>query len=72
MDILSRINHKNFVTLLGYCEENEPFMRMLAFEYTPNGTLYEHLHCKYIRDGELIFLEESILQSIDGDKLLRS
>lgn len=46
VDTLSRINHKNFVNLLGYCEENEPFMRMMVFEYAPNGTLCDHLHSK--------------------------
>ncbi|WOK91497.1 protein MALE DISCOVERER 2 [Canna indica] len=44
IDTLSRTNHKNFVNLLGYCEEDEPFMRMMVLEYAPNGTLYEHLH----------------------------
>jgi len=44
IDSLSRINHKNFINLLGYCEEEEPFMRMMVMEYVPNGTLYEHLH----------------------------
>ncbi|GLT68332.1 hypothetical protein SLA2020_405760 [Shorea laevis] len=46
INILSRVNHKNFVNLIGYCEENEPFNRMMVFEYAPNGTLYEHLHVK--------------------------
>jgi hypothetical protein len=36
--------HKNFVNLIGYCEENKPFKRMMVFEYAPNGTLFEHLH----------------------------
>ncbi|XP_058075080.1 protein MALE DISCOVERER 2-like [Magnolia sinica] len=43
---LSKINHKNFVNLLGYCEEEVPFTRMMVFEYAPNGTLFEHLHIK--------------------------
>ncbi|KAF7132939.1 hypothetical protein RHSIM_Rhsim09G0179500 [Rhododendron simsii] len=43
---LSKVNHKNFMNLLGYCEEDEPFTRMLVFEYAPNGTLFEHLHIK--------------------------
>ncbi|KAJ0979306.1 hypothetical protein J5N97_014780 [Dioscorea zingiberensis] len=43
---LSRVNHKNFMNLLGYCEEEETFTRMMVFEYTPNGTLFEHLHIK--------------------------
>uniref|UniRef100_A0A7N0TWE2 Protein kinase domain-containing protein n=1 Tax=Kalanchoe fedtschenkoi TaxID=63787 RepID=A0A7N0TWE2_KALFE len=46
IDTLSRVNHKNFVNLLGYCEEEEPFCRMMVFEYAPNGSLYEHLHVK--------------------------
>ncbi|XP_050223384.1 protein MALE DISCOVERER 2-like [Mercurialis annua] len=46
IDTLSRINHKNFVNLIGFCEENEPFNRMMVFEYAPNGTLFEHLHIK--------------------------
>lgn len=46
IDTLSRINHKNFINLIGYCEENEPFNRMMVFEYAPNGTLFEHLHVK--------------------------
>ncbi|URE02307.1 Sgf11 (transcriptional regulation protein) [Musa troglodytarum] len=44
--MLSKLNHKNFVNLLGYCEESEPFSRMMVFEYAPNGTLFEHLHVK--------------------------
>ncbi|PON77024.1 Tyrosine-protein kinase [Parasponia andersonii] len=46
IDALSRMNHKNFVNLIGFCEEDEPFARMMVFEYAPNGTLYEHLHVK--------------------------
>ncbi|PWA89208.1 leucine-rich repeat protein kinase family protein [Artemisia annua] len=46
IDALSRVNHKNFVNLVGYCEEDEPFARMMVFEYAPNGSLSEHLHVK--------------------------
>lgn len=46
IDALSNINHKNFVNLLGYCSEDSPFMRMMVYEYAPNGTLFEHLHVK--------------------------
>ncbi|XP_009776550.1 inactive receptor-like serine/threonine-protein kinase At2g40270 [Nicotiana sylvestris] len=49
IDTMSKVNHKNFVSLLGYCEEEEPFTRMMVFEYAPNGTLFEHLH---IREAE--------------------
>ncbi|KAK4857850.1 hypothetical protein QYF36_007193 [Acer negundo] len=44
IDTLSRVNHKNFVNLIGFCEEDSPFNRMMVFEYAPNGTLFEHLH----------------------------
>ncbi|CAN6345879.1 unnamed protein product [Urochloa humidicola] len=44
IDSLSRMNHKNFINLLGFCEEEEPFTRMMVLEYAPNGTLYESLH----------------------------
>ncbi|XP_062185926.1 uncharacterized protein LOC133889411 [Phragmites australis] len=40
-----------------YCEEEEPFMRMMVLEYAPNGTLYEHLH-----DSRHECLVRSILQ----------
>ncbi|RDX89721.1 Protein MALE DISCOVERER 2 [Mucuna pruriens] len=46
IDTLSKVNHKNFVNLIGHCEEEEPFTRMVVFEYAPNGTLFEHLHIK--------------------------
>lgn len=46
IDTLSKVNHKNFVNLLGFCEEEEPFTRIMVFEYAPNGTLFEHLHIK--------------------------
>ncbi|KAK6927131.1 Serine-threonine/tyrosine-protein kinase, catalytic domain [Dillenia turbinata] len=44
IESLSKVNHKNFVNLIGFCEEGEPFTRMMVFEYAPNGTLFEHLH----------------------------
>ncbi|XP_048326367.2 probable inactive receptor-like protein kinase At3g56050 [Ziziphus jujuba] len=46
IDTLSKVNHKNFVNLIGYCVEEEPLTRMMVFEYAPNGTLFEHLHIK--------------------------
>ncbi|KAI9086124.1 hypothetical protein K1719_031845 [Acacia pycnantha] len=47
---LSRVNHKNFVNLIGFCEEEEPFTRMMVFEYAPNGSLFDHLHDKECED----------------------
>ncbi|MBA0600616.1 hypothetical protein Gorai_006798, partial [Gossypium raimondii] len=56
IETLSKVNHKNFVNLLGYSEETEPFTRMMVFEYAPNGTLFEHLHSKYISYPFSIFV----------------
>lgn len=42
LEFLSRLNHKNLVRLLGYCEDcNE---RVLVYEYMDNGNLHDHLH----------------------------
>ncbi|XP_015689695.1 probable inactive receptor-like protein kinase At3g56050 isoform X2 [Oryza brachyantha] len=46
---LSKVSHKNFMNLLGYCEEAQPFTRVMVFEYAPNGTLFEYLH---VREAE--------------------
>ncbi|URE01093.1 Serine threonine-protein kinase-like protein [Musa troglodytarum] len=40
--LLSRINHRNLVLLLGFCRERGE--RVLVYEYMANGTLHDHLH----------------------------
>ncbi|KAL6885852.1 hypothetical protein ACP4OV_010113 [Aristida adscensionis] len=40
--LLSRVNHKNLVRLLGFCADGGE--RILVYEFMPNGTLHDHLH----------------------------
>ncbi|KAJ0865519.1 putative protein kinase RLK-Pelle-PERK-1 family [Helianthus annuus] len=42
--IISRVHHKNLVSLVGYCASG--IQRMLVYEFVPNNTLEFHLHGK--------------------------
>lgn len=44
IELLSRLHHRNLVSLLGYC--NEEGEQMLVYEFMPNGTLRDHLSVK--------------------------
>ncbi|XP_057949932.1 probable serine/threonine-protein kinase PBL28 [Malania oleifera] len=42
VDILSRLNHPNLVSLIGYCADGKH--RFLVYEYMHNGNLQDHLN----------------------------
>ncbi|KAI4302628.1 hypothetical protein MLD38_038350 [Melastoma candidum] len=47
IEMLSRVHHRNLVSLIGYCdEENE---QMLVYEFMPNGSLHSRLSARYSR-----------------------
>ncbi|XP_051133161.1 serine/threonine-protein kinase PBL27-like [Andrographis paniculata] len=40
--MLSVLHHTNIINLIGYCSEGDH--RLLVYEYSPLGSLYDHLH----------------------------
>eukprot|EP00253_Pinus_taeda_P016197 PITA_16197 len=51
VDLLSKINHRNLVSLLGYCNETREVM--LVYEYMSGGSLKDHLYGSSSEETEL-------------------
>ncbi|KAG8388796.1 hypothetical protein BUALT_Bualt02G0162400 [Buddleja alternifolia] len=45
IELLSRVHHRNLVSLIGYCDEEAE--QMLVYEFMSNGTLRDQLSGKY-------------------------
>lgn len=45
IELLSRVHHKNLVSLVGFCFDQGE--QMLVYEYIPNGTLRDSLSGTY-------------------------
>uniref|UniRef100_M1D034 non-specific serine/threonine protein kinase n=1 Tax=Solanum tuberosum TaxID=4113 RepID=M1D034_SOLTU len=52
IDILSRLRHRNLVTLYG-CTSKHSRELLLVYEYIPNGTVADHLNGDRAKDGFL-------------------
>ncbi|KAG0565321.1 hypothetical protein KC19_8G181600 [Ceratodon purpureus] len=52
IDLLTRIHHKNLVSLVGYCDQDDSLM--LLYEFMAQGTLQEHLYGKAKTDQDLV------------------
>jgi hypothetical protein len=57
VDLLSKINHKNLVSLLGYCNQTKEVM--LIYEHMSGGSLRDHLY------GKLYFWKTCLFQYIE-------
>jgi len=51
VDLLSKINHRNLVSLLGYCNKTKEVM--LIYEHMSAGSLRDHLHGPSAENSEL-------------------
>lgn len=51
VDILSRLDHPNLVSLIGYCADGKH--RFLVYEYMQKGNLQDHLNGWFYRQNQI-------------------
>nr|TKR63844.1 hypothetical protein D5086_0000322290 [Populus alba] len=52
VDILSRLEHPNLVSLIGYCADGKD--RFLVYEYLQHGNLQDHLNGQFIAQNTIL------------------
>ena len=52
MELLSRVHHKNLVSLVGYCQEDN--RQMLVYEFLHKGTVREHLYGVFLQTVHIL------------------
>jgi serine/threonine protein kinase len=52
VELLSRVHHKNLVSLLGYCQEDSH--QILVYEFVQKGTVREHLYGMFLQTGQVL------------------
>lgn len=61
VDILSRLDHPNLVSLIGYCADGKH--RFLVYEYMHRGNLQDHLNGRLRAKTPVVLVEFSLLLS---------
>ena len=70
VDILSRLDHPNLVSLIGYCADGKH--RFLVYEYMQNGNLQDHLNSEFASFKRKIRLNFSRLLKSTNKKIVRN
>nr|XP_043636239.1 probable LRR receptor-like serine/threonine-protein kinase At1g06840 [Erigeron canadensis] len=65
IEILSRVHHRNLVSLVGYCDEEKE--QMLVYEFIPRGTLRDWLNAK---SGESLSFRMRLNVALDSAKAI--
>lgn len=61
VDILSRLDHPNLVSLIGYCADGKH--RFLVYEYMLRGNLQDHLNGRLRAKTPVVLVKFSLLLS---------